>query len=152
MREQGNVRGINTAATLWGSAAVGACAGADLILESALGTLFVLMANTLLRPIVNYLEREPVDAANIETTNTVFVIANHNDQKQALVLLEEALEAANYPSRDIIIRPFGTTNEVEIGITLAASSVNGQELDQLVSKLADSPIISQAFWSSSLTE
>ena len=30
MREEGNVRGLNTAATLWGSAAVGACAGADL--------------------------------------------------------------------------------------------------------------------------
>jgi putative Mg2+ transporter-C (MgtC) family protein len=27
MREEGNVRGLNTAATLWGSAAVGACAG-----------------------------------------------------------------------------------------------------------------------------
>ena len=29
MREEGNVRGLNTAATLWASAAVGACAGAD---------------------------------------------------------------------------------------------------------------------------
>ena len=28
MREEGNVRGLNTAATLWTSAAVGACAGA----------------------------------------------------------------------------------------------------------------------------
>lgn len=27
MREEGNVRGINTAATLWASGAVGACAG-----------------------------------------------------------------------------------------------------------------------------
>ena len=30
MREEGNVRGLNTAATLWGSAAIGASAGADL--------------------------------------------------------------------------------------------------------------------------
>ena len=35
MREEENVRGINTAATLWASGAVGACAGADLILEAA---------------------------------------------------------------------------------------------------------------------
>ena len=47
MREQGNVRGLNTAATLWGSAAVGACAGADLILEAALAAVCVLAANTL---------------------------------------------------------------------------------------------------------
>lgn len=37
MREEGNVRGLNTAATLWGSAAVGAAAGADLIVEAVLG-------------------------------------------------------------------------------------------------------------------
>ncbi|MCS6855969.1 MAG: MgtC/SapB family protein, partial [Elioraea sp.] len=32
MREEGNVRGINTAATLWGSAGVGCAAGAGLLL------------------------------------------------------------------------------------------------------------------------
>ena len=42
MREDGNVLGLNTAATLWGSAAVGACAGADLIVEAILATVFVL--------------------------------------------------------------------------------------------------------------
>ena len=42
MRENGNVRGLNTAATLWGSAAVGASAGADLIVEALLISLFVL--------------------------------------------------------------------------------------------------------------
>lgn len=36
MREEGSVRGLNTAATLWASAAVGACAGADLVVESLL--------------------------------------------------------------------------------------------------------------------
>ena len=36
MKEGMNVRGLNTAATLWGSAAVGACSGADMIAEAAL--------------------------------------------------------------------------------------------------------------------
>src|SRR5271170_5261442 len=66
MREQGNVRGLNTAATLWGSAAVGACAGADLILEAVMGTIFVLMANTLLRPIVDRIQPQPVDVGAVE--------------------------------------------------------------------------------------
>jgi putative Mg2+ transporter-C (MgtC) family protein len=60
MREEGNLRGLNTAATLWGSAAVGAAAGADLIVEAVLGALFVLSANTLLRPIVNTINRKPL--------------------------------------------------------------------------------------------
>src|SRR5690625_6029641 len=44
-----SIRGLNTAATLWSSAAVGACAGADLIAEAALGTLFIIAANSALR-------------------------------------------------------------------------------------------------------
>lgn len=50
MKEGMNVRGLNTAATLWCSAAVGACAGTDMIAEAALLTVFVLAGNTLLRP------------------------------------------------------------------------------------------------------
>lgn len=50
MKEGANISGLNTAATLWGSAAVGACAGADLIGEALVGALFVLASNTLLRP------------------------------------------------------------------------------------------------------
>jgi len=71
MREEGNVRGLNTAATLWCSAAVGACAGADLIPEAVLATLFVVCANTLLRPVVDRINRKPIDTASVEVTNTV---------------------------------------------------------------------------------
>ena len=91
MREGGNVRGLNTAATLWCSAAVGACAGADLILEALLGTLFVLAANTLLRPIVSSINRKPLDLASVEVTNTVYVIANRNRQKEILNMLEDSI-------------------------------------------------------------
>src|ERR1700728_433348 len=49
MKEGMNVRGLNTAATLWASAAVGACAGADMVAQSAAATIFVLAGNTLLR-------------------------------------------------------------------------------------------------------
>jgi hypothetical protein len=44
MREEGNIRGLNTADTLWGSAAVGVAAGTGMLLEAVLGTLFVLYA------------------------------------------------------------------------------------------------------------
>ena len=39
MKEGMNVRGLNTAATLWASAAVGSCAGADMVAQSAALTL-----------------------------------------------------------------------------------------------------------------
>jgi putative Mg2+ transporter-C (MgtC) family protein len=151
MREEGNVRGINTAATLWGSAAVGAAAGADLILEAILGTIFVLAANTLLRPIVNAINRKPLDVSSAEVTNTVYVIASRERQKEVLSMLEAELERGNYPTRDLDIHAFGE-DDVEIEATLAATSVNGDELDALVQRLSASVMVNQAFWSPSTTE
>jgi len=151
MREEGNVRGLNTAATLWGSAAVGAAAGADLILEAALATFFVLAANTLLRPIVNSINRKPLDVASVEMTNTVYVIAERSQQKTVLAQLEAELDRANYPARDLDIHAFGT-EDIEIEATLAATSVDGEELDGIVRILAAKPAVKQAFWSPSATE
>ena len=151
MREGGNVRGLNTAATLWCSAAVGACAGADLILEALLGTLFVLAANTLLRPIVSSINRKPLDLASVEVTNTVYVIANRNRQKEILNMLEDSLVRHDYPARDLEIHAFGE-HEIEIEATLAATSVEGEKLNLLVQQIAASPFVTQAFWSPSTTE
>ncbi|MFT5590681.1 MAG: putative Mg2+ transporter-C (MgtC) family protein [Bradyrhizobium sp.] len=151
MREGGNVRGINTAATLWGSAAIGAAAGADLILEAVIGTLFVLAANTLLRPIVNAINRQPLDLASVEVTNTVYVIADRSHQKMVMALLEQELERSNYPTRHLGLHAFGH-DEVEIEATLAATSVDGDELDALTRRLAALPAVRQAFWSPSTTD
>lgn len=151
MREEGNVRGLNTAATLWASAAVGACAGADLILEALLGTLFVLAANTLLRPIVNNINRQPLDVVSAEVTNIVYVIAHRSKQKAVFALLEAELARCNYPASDVDVHAFGT-EDVEIEATLATTSVDGDELDALVARLSTSPWVQQVFWSPSTTE
>ncbi|MYM39420.1 MgtC/SapB family protein [Duganella qianjiadongensis] len=151
MREEGNVRGLNTAATLWGSGAVGAAAGADLIAEAALATLFVLAANTLLRPIVNSINRKPLDVESAEMTNTVYVIAERAQQKAAMLHLETELERANYPARDLDIHAFGD-EDVEIEVTLAATSVDGDELDAIIRNLASKSAVKQAFWSPSSLE
>lgn len=151
MREEGNVRGLNTAATLWGSAAVGACAGADLLLEAVLGAAFVLTANTVLRPLVDRINRQPLDTLAVEVTNTVYVIAQRTQQREALRLLEATLETAGYGTRDLVVHAFGD-DAVEIEAVLLATAVDGDHLDRLIRQLAEQPCISQAFWSPSTTE
>src|SRR5580700_9717063 len=59
-REGLSVRGLNTAATLWCSAAVGVLAGAGYPAAAALATGFVLFVNLLLRPIVMFINRQPL--------------------------------------------------------------------------------------------
>lgn len=151
MREEGNVRGLNTAATLWGSAAVGACAGADLLLEAVFGAMFVLAANTLLRPVVNRINRQPIDTLAVEVTYTVYVIAQRDHQKKAMRMVEDALEAANHSTRDLDVHAFGS-DAVEIEAVLLATSIEGEELDRITQRLAEQPFITQAFWSPSTTE
>lgn len=151
MREEGNVRGLNTAATLWGSAAVGACAGADLVFEAGLACMFVLAANTLLRPVVNRINRAPIDTPDVEVTNTVYLIVPKERQKDAMLLLEQELDRANLPSRDLEVHAFGV-NEIEIATVLMATSIEGEEVDRLVERLLAAGYVSQAFWSPSTTE
>ena len=151
MREEGNVRGINTAATLWASGAVGACAGADLILEAGLATVFVLATNTLLRPVVSFINRQPLDTDSVEVTNSVYIITPKNAQKHALKQFIQTLEQGGYQTQDIEVHQFGT-DEVEIQAVLTASAVDGDEMDQVIAKIADQEFVNQAFWSPSTTD
>src|SRR5215469_2561228 len=101
MKQGSNVWGLNTAATLWCSAAVGACAGADLPFEAVALTAFVLAGNTLLRPLVNALNRAPIAEHAMEATYEVRAITTARHIDAARELLEEKLEAASYPVRDV---------------------------------------------------
>lgn len=92
MRDGGQVQGINTAATLWASAAIGACAGVGLLVEAVMGSLFILSANTLLRPLVNYVNRLPVKAASSEITNRIDIIIPREQRVEAVLALESISE------------------------------------------------------------
>ena len=151
MREEGNVRGINTAATLWASGAVGACAGADLILEAGLATIFVLAANTLLRPVVSIINRQPLDTSSVEVTNSIYIVTPKHTHKTALKQFIETLEAAGYQTHDIEVHQFGA-DDVEIQAVLTASSVDGNEMDKLIAQIAAKEFVLQAFWSPSTTD
>src|SRR5690606_36360900 len=51
MKDGFNVRGLNTAATIWCSAAVGTLAGMGLFVESLITTVAVVLSHLILRPI-----------------------------------------------------------------------------------------------------
>jgi len=145
MKEGKNVWGLNTAATLWCSAAVGACAGADLPFEAVALTAFVLAGNTLLRPLVNALNRAPIAEHAMEATYEVRAITTARHIDAARELLEEKLEAASYPVRDVEVleRELDTA---ELVATLTASSADPAELDQVVAQLREARFVTHAGW------
>ncbi|MBB5016168.1 MgtC/SapB family protein [Rehaibacterium terrae] len=66
LREGVNVRGLNTAATLWCAAAVGVLAGAGYPAPAALIALLVVAANTALRPLAHAIGRRGGNETEIE--------------------------------------------------------------------------------------
>lgn len=145
MKKGASISGLNTAATLWGSGAVGACAGAGLLGEAAMAALFVLASNTLLRPVVNRINRRPFSEEAGEATYMVFVICARESQSEVREKMADLLEDASYPAREIDDHPFGE-DEVEIEFTLYATAVQAEELDAAVKQAELLPGVRQAFW------
>lgn len=151
MKEGTNVRGLNTAATLWSSAAVGSCAGADMIAQAVALTVFVLAGNTLLRPLVNAINRTPLDAQSSEVTYYVRLTVVPDVVSEMRERLQETLEAAKYPVGDVDVNELSETQR-EIVATLVSTAVDPKELDAVLVKLESQPGVRNATWDSSTKE
>jgi putative Mg2+ transporter-C (MgtC) family protein len=151
MKEGTNVRGLNTAATLWGSAAVGCCAGADMIAQAAALTAFVLAGNTLLRPLVNAINRAPIDEQASEATYFIKLLIDADASAALRDQVVERLEAAQYPVAEVEIAERGADLQ-EIVATLVATAVDPGELDAVVADLGTKPGVRHATWEARTTD
>ena len=151
MKEGLNVRGLNTAATLWASAAVGCCAGADMAAQSVALTIFVLAGNTLLRPLVNAINRAPIDEAGTEAIYEVHLRTSNAHRDAARELLRDQLEAAQYPVKDIEEEDV-KGDQVELVATLLGTAADPDELDAVMARLKANPIVANAGWNLRTTE
>jgi putative Mg2+ transporter-C (MgtC) family protein len=151
MKEGMNVRGLNTAATLWASAAVGACAGADMVAQSAALTLFVLAGNTLLRPLVNAIDRIPLSEHSSEATYEISVTTDAMHSGEVRDVMNERLEAASYPVRESKV-VYRSNDNVEVAAVLVPLAVEPGDLDSVISELSKLPGVSHATWSISALE
>jgi len=150
MKEGVNIHGLNTAATLWCSAAVGAASGAGLLVEGALLTGLVIAGNTLLRPLVNAINRTPIDEQTSEATYEVRVTATSERAAEAREALIAALESANYPVGEAETIERGD-DLVDVVATLVSTSVVAAELDAVAAQLEREPGIEYATWESATT-
>lgn len=145
MKEGANISGLNTAATLWGAGAVGACCGAGLLGEAAIATLFVIAGNTLLRPVVNRINRSPFREEDSEALYMVHVICTRDTRSDLHDAMMDLLQQATYPARQVEDADFGD-DLVRIEFTLFATAVQAEELDQAVVQAEALPGVKQAFW------
>ena len=151
MKEGMNIRGLNTAATLWASAAVGSCAGADMVAQSVALTIFVLAGNTLLRPLVNAIDRIPLNERTSEATYEISVTTDSRCAAEVRDVMNERLDAASYPVRETKI-VFHSGDNVEVSAVLVPLMAEPDDLDGVVSDLSKMPGVSHATWTLSALE
>ncbi len=145
MKEGAQVRGINTAATLWASAAVGAFAGSGQYGEAALVAAFVLAGNTVVRPLANFINRRPISPHSTEAVYRIHITCRPDFVSEARDLIHEELEQRHYPVREMEILS-ETPELIELAATLVPTAANPEELDAVTRRLERHDGIESATW------
>ncbi|HMF37066.1 MAG TPA: MgtC/SapB family protein [Isosphaeraceae bacterium] len=118
LRDGLTVKGLNTAATLWCSAAVGTLAGAGFPLHSLVGTLTVLVVHLGLRPVGRQIDVRLKTAVDVETLY------------QLRVVCQEAQEAV---IRTVLLRHINALPEM----TVQKISIQEAEQDGMAAVVAE---------------
>jgi putative Mg2+ transporter-C (MgtC) family protein len=146
LKDGTNIRGLNTAATLWCSAAVGTLSGSGMPGEAATLAGFVLAGNTLLRPLVNWVNRRPIDSSVTEAKYLIHAVCRAQDVSDVRDLLDRELSRANYPIREVETLS-ANDDQVELAAILVPTAAEDAELDAVVAALEVSPLVLSATWS-----
>lgn len=127
------VRGINTAATLWCSAAVGCLAGAGQYALAFTGAAAVMVANLVLRPVARRIDREPTEGSEVETTYRFRAVCRHEREAHVRALLLQSLNGyrlTSLSSADV------DDDRVNVDAYLVVSGRPDERLEQAVSRLS----------------
>jgi putative Mg2+ transporter-C (MgtC) family protein len=145
-REGLSVRGLNTAATLWCSAAIGVMAGAGYLLYATVATGFVVFVNLLLRPIVSFINRQPLTATEIETGYLVSVTCRSDDEAHIRALLLQGLASCGLALRRLDSTNLEGTAHVAVSALVSASYRIDAEVERIVGRLSLEHAVSAARW------
>jgi putative Mg2+ transporter-C (MgtC) family protein len=153
MRDGINVRGINTAATIWCAAAVGVLAGSGLYLGALLGALAVITANLLLRPLARKIETAPPGKdTETETPYLLRVVCSEDREAHIRALLLQSLSGSGFVLRSLHSedldhegRP-GGVRKVGVQAELVARGRPDEQLERAVSRLSLEPGVSAVRW------
>jgi len=135
LRDGINVRGLNTAATLWCSAAIGTLTALGLIIEAIIGVLYILLSNILLR----FISRKIMKKRNI----------NHNDIYSLKIVCTEEKELIvknmliqKLKSNQFIIQKFETNKNdkgLVMDISLEIENILTTNIDAIVNRMCIEP-------------
>jgi len=142
-----NVRGLNTAATLWCSAAVGLLAGEGMGLHGLVAAVLVIWANVGLRPLAAAINRQPMEMGEEEQHYIISIEcrpARASDIRAQLVQDVGAVPELRFSQLDSVFP--GETGRVDVTATVTSHKRRELALEAIVGRFADMEGVSRASW------
>lgn len=146
LRDGLSVRGLNTAATLWCSAAVGALAGAGMYSIATLGTAAIIAANVALRPLGRRLDRQPSGGAEVTVDYRFQAVCAENAEAHIRALLVQAVTGTAFGLRAIRSYDTDTDHQVTVAAELSGDHRDDRQLEAAVSRLSLEPTVTAVSW------
>jgi len=143
-RDGFNVHGLNTAATLWCSAAVGMMAGAGHLPYAAVLTGLIVFINLALRPIVRLINKFTRTKPSKERLFQMRLRCARSDEREMRAFLVRNLAVNNlYLSATEVA---GDDKEVEIIANIHGEDATERNIERSISQIAMEPRITRTFW------
>lgn len=148
MKQGGSVSGINTAATLWASAAIGALCGAGMLEIAAIGTVAIVLANMLLRRVARVLDRRE-RSGDYESDGTEYTFEVHCRREDEADVRAVVFDAVHRPS--FVVRSISATDlpedAVVITATLDTAVRDDTKLERAIAAVIKKPEVLGVRWS-----
>jgi putative Mg2+ transporter-C (MgtC) family protein len=148
LRDGIHVRGINTAATIWCSAAVGVLAGAGYLPAAVIAAALILTAHLGLRPVAQRVDRLPAAPdSEVETTYEFRAVTRAADEAHIRTLLVRELTRDDFVLRSVQSRDLNSgSGLVEVAAELQRRGRDDVALEAAVSRLSLEPSVSSVSW------
>lgn len=146
MREGLNVRGLNTAATLWCSAAVGVLSGLGLLWEASLGAVVILSANTLLRAVAKRIDRLGVMGGVVEQRYAIYITCQLAEEVQVRAFLVHSLSEMKFTLRSLLSEDLDKEGFVQVTANLLVPVDKKFRLEKIVSRASLEKGVSAVSW------
>lgn len=145
-RDGFNVHGLNTAATLWCSAAVGMMAGAGALSFAALLTGLVVFINLGLRPLVKWIKRKTMAGMPVARQFRVCISGRREQEPEIRALILRTVTIGSLHLSEIAVGPSAFGAEVDVTAVVAGEGITDQQMDQMLVRLVAEPGFARAQW------
>ena len=151
-KDGANVRGLNTAATIWCSAAIGVLSGFGHILLGAIVAVAVLLTNTVLRPLAYRLHPVLPAATPTETLYEVVLTCRSNEETHLRTLLLATITQAPASLQAIHSEDDDASDRTRLRAEISTAGRQNELVERIALRLSMEPGVTSLSWSVVPTE